>query len=139
MRETFERLAEIAATDSSVIVEGETGTGKELVSEAIHEHSPRKAEALVVVDCAAIPPELIESELFGHVRGAFTSAVADRKGAFEEAHRVFTDASPLGRLVEAAEVARTCTFLSSDGPSRSHRPDTSMTATHSPVRSRDCA
>lgn len=80
------RLEEIAATTASVIIEGETGTGKELASEAVHLHSPRADKAFVVVDCASIPPELIEGELFGHVRGAFTGAVEDRKGAFEEAN-----------------------------------------------------
>jgi DNA-binding NtrC family response regulator len=85
MQTVFRRLREIAQTDTSVIVEGETGTGKELVGEAIHEHSQRADKPYIVVDCAAVPSELIESELFGHVRGAFTSALADRKGAFEAA------------------------------------------------------
>jgi transcriptional regulator with GAF, ATPase, and Fis domain len=85
MIRVFEQLREIAESDTAVIVEGETGTGKELVGEAIHEHSMRGDKAYVVVDCASVPSELIESELFGHVRGAFTGAVSDRKGAFEAA------------------------------------------------------
>ncbi len=89
----FKQLREIAGSDTPVIIEGETGTGKELVGEAIHEHSKRADSAYVVVDCASVPSELIESELFGHVRGAFTGAVSDRKGAFEAADHgtVFID------------------------------------------------
>jgi DNA-binding NtrC family response regulator len=85
IQSVFARMREIAQSDSSVIVEGETGTGKELAGEAIHEHSHRADKPYIVVDCASVPGELIESELFGHVRGAFTSALQDRKGAFEAA------------------------------------------------------
>jgi DNA-binding NtrC family response regulator len=85
MQAVFARLREIAETDSPVIIEGETGTGKELVGEALHDHSRRADKPYVVVDCGAIPEELIESELFGHVRGAFTGALVDRTGAFESA------------------------------------------------------
>ncbi len=93
MIEVLNRLEEIAATDTSIIIEGETGTGKELVAEALHEHSLRNAHAYVVVDCAAVPRELIESEMFGHAKGSFTGAVSDRKGAFEAADQgtVFID------------------------------------------------
>ncbi|MEZ4269241.1 MAG: sigma 54-interacting transcriptional regulator [Myxococcota bacterium] len=86
MREIFALLAKIAPTRATVLVEGESGTGKELVADAIHSHSPRAAAPLVVFDCSAVAPELIESELFGHVKGAFTGAVAARKGVFEQAH-----------------------------------------------------
>ncbi|MBI4510876.1 MAG: sigma 54-dependent Fis family transcriptional regulator [Deltaproteobacteria bacterium] len=86
MREFFARLARIAATDATVLVTGETGTGKELVAEALHEQSPRTAGAFVVLDCGAIPANLVESELFGHERGAFTGAVTSYAGAFERAH-----------------------------------------------------
>ena len=85
MRELFARLATVAPTDATVLVTGETGTGKELVAEALHEHSPRKGGPFVVLDCGAIPANLMESETFGHERGAFTGASAPHAGAFERA------------------------------------------------------
>jgi transcriptional regulator with GAF, ATPase, and Fis domain len=85
MRELFALLHRIAATDVSVMIEGETGTGKELVAQAIHEHSPRAAKPFVIVDCAALPEKLIDAELFGHAKGAFTGAAGARAGAFEDA------------------------------------------------------
>jgi len=86
IRRLFALLADIAVTDATVIIEGETGTGKELVAEEIHKHSTRTNGPFVVFDCGAVPHELIESALFGHMKGSFTGAVADRKGAFAEAH-----------------------------------------------------
>jgi len=85
MRQLFACLAKFAATDLAMMIQGETGTGKELVARAIHDASPRKQGPFVIVDCAAVPDALFESELFGHVKGAFTSAVATREGAFEAA------------------------------------------------------
>jgi len=85
MRELFGELEKIAASDATVLIQGETGTGKEGVAEAIHEASGRAARPLVVVDCSAIPANLLESELFGHEPGAFTGAVERRTGAFEQA------------------------------------------------------
>jgi DNA-binding NtrC family response regulator len=86
IRRLFALLSDIADTAATVIIEGETGTGKELVAEEIHRHSARKNGPFVVFDCGAVPRDLIESALFGHVKGAFTGAVSDRPGAFAEAH-----------------------------------------------------
>jgi len=86
MRDLFGQIERVARSGATVLLHGETGTGKELVAEALHAESTRCNGPFVVVDCAAIPRELIESELFGHVRGAFTGAVGDRRGAFERAH-----------------------------------------------------
>jgi DNA-binding NtrC family response regulator len=93
MREVFGLLERVAATDLSCVLLGETGTGKELAARAIHAASPRAAGPFVVVDCGAVSESLVESELFGHERGAFTGADRARKGAFELAHggTVFLD------------------------------------------------
>jgi transcriptional regulator with PAS, ATPase and Fis domain len=117
MRRVFAVLERAAATDSTVLIEGETGTGKEAVAESIHRESARHAAPFVVVDCAAIPVNLIESELFGHERGSFTGAAGAREGAFEAANggTIFLDevgelASELQpkllRVIERREVKR---------------------------------
>jgi transcriptional regulator with GAF, ATPase, and Fis domain len=86
MREIFALIEDIARTDVTVVIEGETGTGKELVARAIHERSKRSDEPFVVFDCTNQPKDLIESALFGHVKGAFTGATSPRAGAFERAN-----------------------------------------------------
>lgn len=93
MRELFARMAKVAVSEATVLVHGETGTGKELAARAIHRMSPRHEGPFVVVDCGAIPETLIESELFGHAKGAFTGATSARAGAMEAAHggTVFLD------------------------------------------------
>ena len=87
MKDILQQLTTVAPTDSTILVLGETGTGKELIARAIHNLSARRERTLVKVNCAAIPTGLLESELFGHERGAFTGAIAQRIGRFELAHR----------------------------------------------------
>src|SRR5919109_17861 len=87
MRNLFQLLETIAATSSTVLITGVTGTGKELAARAIHHNSPRRAHRFVALNCSAIPETLLEAELFGHVRGAFTGAVGMRQGRFEQAHK----------------------------------------------------
>jgi two-component system response regulator HydG len=85
MKAVIERLKRIAPTDVSVLITGENGTGKELIAQAIHQNSPRKGKRIVALNCAAIAENLVESELFGHIKGAYTDAANDRVGAFEYA------------------------------------------------------
>jgi transcriptional regulator with PAS, ATPase and Fis domain len=93
MQQVCEIAARVAQTDTTVLLEGESGTGKELLAKAIHFHSSRKDHPLIIVNCAAIPENLLESELFGHRRGSFTGAVTDKQGKFEAANRgtIFLD------------------------------------------------
>jgi DNA-binding NtrC family response regulator len=103
MRELFAVLEMAAPTDATVLIEGESGTGKELAARAIHDASPRAQGAFIVVDCSAIAENLIDSHLFGHVRGAFTGADRDRKGAFVEASGGTLFLDELGELPLAAQ------------------------------------
>jgi transcriptional regulator with GAF, ATPase, and Fis domain len=86
MRRLYPLCERIAQSEIPAVIEGETGTGKEVLAEAIHEQSPRAGGPFVIFDCTAVPPNLLESELFGHERGAFTGAVQTRRGVFEQAH-----------------------------------------------------
>src|SRR5215204_2297748 len=87
MRDLFQLLETVAATASTVLITGETGTGKELAARAIHHNSPRRSNRFVALNCSAIPETLLEAELFGHARGAFTGAVGTRQGRLEQAHK----------------------------------------------------
>src|SRR6187549_716711 len=87
MRDLFQLLETVAATSSTVLITGETGTGKELAARAIHHNSARRANRFVALNCSAIPETLLEAELFGHTRGAFTGAVGTRQGRLEQAHK----------------------------------------------------
>jgi DNA-binding NtrC family response regulator len=123
MRELFAVLELAAPSDAIVLVEGESGTGKELAARAVHDHSARASGPFVVVDCSAIPEALIDSHLFGHVRGAFTGAERDRRGAFVEASGGTLFLDELGelplpaqaRLLRALE-ARTVQPVGADRP-----------------------
>ncbi|MBN2031194.1 sigma-54-dependent Fis family transcriptional regulator [bacterium] len=86
MRNVFSMVAKVAPTDSTILISGESGTGKELIAKAIHLHSRRKNRSFVTINCGALPENLQESELFGHVRGAFTGAIREKRGLFQEAN-----------------------------------------------------
>jgi DNA-binding NtrC family response regulator len=87
MLKLFQLLETVARSNSTILITGETGTGKEVVARAIHHNSPRRAHRFIALNCSAIPETLLEAELFGHVRGAFTGAVGTRQGRFEQAHK----------------------------------------------------
>jgi two-component system, NtrC family, response regulator AtoC len=87
MKRLFQLLETVASTNSTILITGETGTGKEVVARAIHHNSPRKTHRFVALNCSAIPETLLEAEIFGHVRGAFTGAIGNREGRLEQAHK----------------------------------------------------
>jgi len=104
MKEVYQFLARVAPTESNVLLEGESGTGKELAARAIHRNSPRSSKPFVPINCAAIPEGLLESELFGHERGAFTGAVAQKKGRLEVANGGVVFLDEIGELAPALQV-----------------------------------
>jgi len=109
MKKVYKTIKKVAPSDITVLVQGETGTGKELVAQTIHALSPRSSKPFIAVNCAAIPKELIESELFGHEKGAFTDAITTRQGKFELAHggTIFLDEISDMSLETQARVLRT--------------------------------
>ena len=104
MLDLFETIKEIADVNIPVLIQGESGTGKELVASAIHNEGQRASEAFVPVNCGALPEGLLESELFGHVKGAFTGAVRDKKGRFELAHRGTLFLDEIGEMPKSVQV-----------------------------------
>ncbi|MCP4575989.1 MAG: AAA domain-containing protein [Deltaproteobacteria bacterium] len=104
MLELFETIREIADVNIPVLIQGESGTGKELVASAIHNEGQRATEPFVPVNCGALPEGLLESELFGHVKGAFTGAVRDKKGRFELAHRGTLFLDEIGEMPKSVQV-----------------------------------
>jgi two-component system response regulator HydG len=104
MQVIYKLIEDIAPTDATVLIQGESGTGKELVANAIHRQSPRKTKPFVVINCSAYPDTLLESELFGHEKGAFTGAIRQKSGRFEQAHggTVFLD--EIGEIAPSAQI-----------------------------------
>ncbi len=128
----FGLIESLASSDATILLTGESGTGKEMIARAIHTHSPRRKGAFVAVNCGGLPGELLESELFGHVRGAFTGAVRDRMGRFELANQgtLFLDEVgdlPLHLQVKLLRVLQERTF-ERVGESQSHRTDARIIA-----------
>src|SRR4029078_792920 len=87
MQSLFQLIETVAPSNSTILIRGETGTGKEVIARAVHRSSTRRSNRFVALNCSAIPETLLEAELFGHVRGAFTGAVGMRQGRFEQAHK----------------------------------------------------
>jgi two-component system, NtrC family, response regulator PilR len=104
MREIFDLIEKVAKTPSTVLIHGESGTGKELIARAIHFNSPRAERRFLSINCGALPENLLESELFGHERGAFTGAVRDKSGLFQEAHGGTLFLDEIGEMSPAMQV-----------------------------------
>jgi len=104
MQALFQQLESVARPNSTILITGETGTGKEVVARAIHHSSPRRAHRFVALNCSAIPETLLEAELFGHVRGAFTGAVGARQGRFEQAHKGTLFLDEVGTMSTAVQM-----------------------------------
>ena len=139
MRQAFQIIGNVAETDATVLIRGESGTGKELAARAIHEGSHRKGKPFLAVNCAALTPTLLESELFGHVRGAFTGAVRDRPGLFRQADQgtLFLDEVaelPMDLQAKLLRVLQERTFTPVGGSAPVHVDIRVVAATHRALR-----
>ncbi len=139
MLELFELMKRVARTDASILIRGETGTGKELVARALHTLSPRSEGPFQAVNCATLTPELLASELFGHVRGAFTGAIRDRQGLFSLAHggTLFLDEVaelPLDLQARLLRVLQERTFVPVGGTDPKNVDVRILAATHRSLR-----
>ena len=139
MLELFELMKRVARTDASILIRGETGTGKELVAHAIHQLSPRRDGPFQAVNCATLTPELLASELFGHVRGAFTGAIRDRQGLFSLANQgtLFLDEVaelPLDLQARLLRVLQERAFVPVGGTESVHVNVRILAATHRSLR-----
>src|SRR5258705_21199 len=103
MQQVFKMIGQVSHSDATVLITGESGTGKELVARAIYHHSPRSGQPFMAINCAAIPENLLESELFGHEKGAFTGATAQRIGKFEQANRGTIFLDEIGDMTPATQ------------------------------------
>jgi two-component system response regulator AtoC len=103
MQEIYKQIGRVAHTDATVLITGETGTGKEVLAQMLHTNSPRRMGPMIKVNCAALPESLLESELFGHEKGAFTGAMAQRKGRFELAHKGTIFLDEIGEMTMATQ------------------------------------
>ena len=104
LQNVFRLVEKVAATNTNILIAGESGTGKELIARAIHHHSPRASESFLAVNCGALPESLLESELFGHTKGAFTGAIADKKGLFRSAENGTVFLDEIGEISPAMQV-----------------------------------
>ena len=139
MRTLFSLVERVAKTDSSVLIRGETGTGKELIARAIHELSPRSSAPFLAVNCATLTPELLASELFGHVKGAFTGAISNLRGLFSLADKgtIFLDEIaelPLDIQARLLRVLQERTFVPLGGTTPVHVNVRVLSATHQALR-----
>lgn len=104
LQAVFRLIEKVSATNASILIQGESGTGKELVARAIHQHSPRSNKSFVAINCGALPESLLESELFGHTKGSFTGAIADKKGLFRAAEGGTLFLDEIGEIPLALQV-----------------------------------